>query len=100
MDRQTLGASNRRSAKVLVPLALPDVVTSLRFQFGLALGYIMLAEAINAERGLGHMLNVNERQGAIEQNYALLFVIAFLAFLIDFLIRYFQRGVFQWRQDL
>jgi len=98
---QTLGASNRQILmKVLVPLALPDIVTSLRFQFGLALGYVMLAEAIATPSGLGVMLNNNERMGNIEQNYALLFVIALLAFMIDFLIRFFQRGVFQWRRDL
>jgi len=98
---QTLGASNRQILfKVLVPLALPDIVTSLRFQFGLALGYVMLAEAIATPSGLGVMLNNNERMGNIEQNYALLFVIALLAFAIDFLIRFFQRGVFQWRRDL
>jgi taurine transport system permease protein len=98
---QTLGASNRQIlVKVLVPLALPDIVTSLRFQFGLALGYVMLAEAIATSNGLGVMLNNNERLGNIEQNYALLFIIALLAFAIDFLIRFFQRGVFQWRRDL
>jgi ABC-type nitrate/sulfonate/bicarbonate transport system permease component len=98
---QTLGASNRQILmKVLVPLALPDIITSLRFQFGLALGYVMLAEAIAANSGLGLMLNTNERMGNIEQNYALLFIIALLAFAIDLAIRFFQRGVFQWRQDL
>ena len=98
---QTLGASNRQILrKVLVPLALPDIITSLRFQFGLALGYVMLAEAIATPSGLGVMLNNNERMGNIEQNYALLFIIALLAFMIDFVIRFFQRGVFQWRRDL
>jgi ABC-type nitrate/sulfonate/bicarbonate transport system permease component len=98
---QTLGASNRQIlGKVLVPLALPDIITSLRFQFGLALGYVMLAEAIATPSGLGVMLNNNERMGNIEQNYALLFIIALLAFMIDFVIRFFQRGVFQWRRDL
>jgi len=98
---QTLGARPWQIVtKVLVPLALPDIITSLRFQFGLALGYVMLAEAIATPSGLGVMLNNNERMGNIEQNYALLFVIALLAFVIDFLIRFFQRGVFQWRRDL
>ena len=49
---------------------------------------------------LYRLLNTNQRQGNIEQNYALLFIIALLAFVIDFLIRFFQRGVFQWRSDL
>jgi ABC-type nitrate/sulfonate/bicarbonate transport system permease component len=98
---QTLGASNRQILrKVLVPLALPDIITSLRFQFGLALGYVMLAEAIATSSGLGVMLSSNQRVGNIEQNYALLFIIAMLAFMLDFVIRFFQRGVFQWRRDL
>jgi NitT/TauT family transport system permease protein len=98
---QTLGASNRQIVfKVLVPLALPDIITSLRFQFGLALGYVTIAEVIAATTGLGAMLSNNEHRGNIEQNYALLFVIAVLAFAIDVVIRYFQRGIFQWRHDL
>jgi ABC-type nitrate/sulfonate/bicarbonate transport system permease component len=60
----------------------------------------MLAEAINAPDGLGKMLNVNETRGNTEQNYALLFIIALLAFAIDLSIRFFQRGIFQWRRDL
>ena len=98
---QTLGASRRQiMLKVLVPLALPDIITSLRFQFGLALGYVMLAEELNAPSGLGSMLNVFQIRGKTEQGYALLFIIALLAFLIDFLVRFFQRGIFQWRRDL
>lgn len=98
---KTLGASNFQIVrKVLVPLALPDIVTSLRFMVGLALGYIVLAEAVAAEHGLGRMLMNNERLGLIEHNYFLLFVIALLAFAIDFGLRFFQRGIFPWRSDL
>lgn len=98
---QTLGAKKRQIVtKVLFPLALPDIITSLRFQFGLALGYIMLAEAINADAGIGYMLNTGERRGLIEQNYLLLFLIAAIAFLIDWGLRSLQRGVFPYRKDL
>src|SRR6266850_8539118 len=45
---QTLGAKPVQIVmKVLVPLALPDIYNSLRHLFGLAFGYIMLAELIN-----------------------------------------------------
>ncbi|MEZ4367512.1 MAG: ABC transporter permease [Kofleriaceae bacterium] len=98
---ETLGASRGQIIrKVLVPLALPDIITSLRFQFGLALGYIMLAEAINTDAGIGVLLNNGERRGLVEHNYLLLFIIALLAFGIDWLIRYVQRGVFPYRRDL
>jgi ABC-type nitrate/sulfonate/bicarbonate transport system permease component len=43
----TLGASRRQIImKVLVPLAMPSVFNSARLLFGLAFGYIMLAELI------------------------------------------------------
>ena len=43
----TLGASRRQVIlKVLVPLAMPSIFNSLRLLFGLAFGYIMLAEPI------------------------------------------------------
>lgn len=98
---QTLGASRFQIIrKVLVPLALPDIITSLRFQFGLALGYIMLVEEINTEHGLGKLIMGSQRQGPYEHVYLLLFVIALLAFSIDLILRTVQRGVFPWRKDL
>ncbi|MCC6528402.1 MAG: ABC transporter permease [Polyangiaceae bacterium] len=98
---QTLGASRFQIIrKVLFPLAVPDIVTSLRFQFGLALGYITLAEAINPTAGIGFLLNSGEREGHLEQNYLLLFIIALIALGIDLGIRFFQRGLFHYRKDL
>ena len=98
---QTLGASRLQIIrKVLVPLALPDIITSLRFQFGLALGYIMLVEEINTEHGLGKLIMGSQRQGPYEHVYLLLFVIALIAFSIDLILRTVQRGVFPWRKDL
>ena len=97
---QTLGATRFQIVlKVLIPLATPDIVTSIRFQFGLALGYIMLVET-DAAPGLGKLINSSQREGPYEHVYLLLFVIALLAFSIDILLRTLQRGVFPWRRDL
>jgi ABC-type nitrate/sulfonate/bicarbonate transport system permease component len=97
----TLGASNGQILrKVLVPLAVPDIITSLRFQVGLALGYIMLAEDIDVRFGIGHLISNSQRLGKQENVYMLLFIIAGLAFGIDLLLRTLQRGAFAWRQDL
>ena len=97
----TLGASKFQIVrKVLVPLALPDIITSLRFQLGLALGYIMLVEEINAPYGLGKLITGSQRQGLYEHVYLLLFVIALIAFTLDLVLRTIQRGVFSWRKDL
>lgn len=97
----TLGASKLQiMRKVLVPLAVPDIVTSIRFQVGLALGYVMLAEDIDVQYGVGHLISNSQRLGKQENVYMLLFIIAGLAFAIDLLLRTLQRGMFAWRQDL
>lgn len=81
-----------------MPLAMPDVMNSLRLLFGLAFGYIMLAEVINAERGLGAIINMSQRQGPREHIYLVLIIISLLAFGIDRGILTLQRWCFPYRR--
>ena len=95
---QTLGAKPLQVVtKVLVPLALPDIYDSLRHLFGLAFGYIMLAELINAEHGLGFLLMASQRRGLSEHIILILLIIGLLAYGIDRVLFWFQRGLFPYR---
>ena len=95
---RTLGASSFQIVrKVLVALALPDIYSSLRHLFGLAFGYIMLAELINAQHGLGYLLMTSQRRGLSEHIILILMIIGLLAFGIDRLLFWFQRGLFPHR---
>jgi len=95
---QTLGASSTQIVrKVLVALALPDIYNSLRHLFGLAFGYIMLAELINAQHGLGFLLMTSQRRGMSEHIILILIIIGLLAYGIDRLLFFFQRGLFPHR---
>lgn len=97
---QTLGASAPQVIrKVLVALALPDVYASLRSLFGLAFGYIMLAELINAKHGLGYLLSTSQRRGLSEHIILILVVIGALAYGIDRFLYWLQRGLFPYRSD-
>lgn len=80
--------------KVILPLALPDVVNSLRLIFGLAFGYIMLAEVINAKTGIGALINVSQRQALYEHIYLCLFIITLVAWGIDRSMMLLQRLLF------
>ena len=96
---QTLGARALQIVtKVLVALALPDIYNSLRHLFGLAFGYIMLAELINAEHGLGYLLMTSQRRGLSEHIILILIIIGLLAYGIDRILFWFQRGLFPYRQ--
>src|SRR5436189_72687 len=95
---QTLGATSWQIvSKVLVALALPDIYNSLRHLFGLAFGYIMLAELINAQHGLGYLLMTSQRRGLSEHIILILVIIGLLAYGIDRLLFFFQRGLFPYR---
>jgi ABC-type nitrate/sulfonate/bicarbonate transport system permease component len=96
----TLGATPRQVIlKVLVALALPDIYKSLRSLFGMAFGYIMLAELINAEHGLGYLLSTSQRRGLSEHIILILLVIGALAFGIDRFLLWLQRGLFPYRTE-
>jgi NitT/TauT family transport system permease protein len=96
----TLGASQRQIiGKVLVPLALPDIYKSLRALFGMAFGYIMLAELINAEHGLGYLLSTSQRRGLSEHIILILIVIGALAWSIDRFLGWVQHGLFPYREE-
>jgi ABC-type nitrate/sulfonate/bicarbonate transport system permease component len=95
---ETLGASPAQIvSKVLVPLALPDIYDGLRHLFGMAFGYIMLAELINAKHGLGYLLMTSQRRGMSEHIILILIIIGLLAYAIDRLLFWFQRGLFPHR---
>lgn len=97
----TLGASRWQViSKVLVPLSLPTVFDSLRLLFGLAFGYIMLAEVVkigDEEGGLGHLISVSQRQGPREHIYLIILLIPVLAYGIDRLLYWVQRELFPHR---
>ncbi|RJO63930.1 MAG: ABC transporter permease [Myxococcales bacterium] len=94
----TLGASRRQVfAKVLMSLAAPEVFNSIRLIVGLGFGYIILAEMVNAERGLGQLILISQRRGPKEHVYLILLVITILAFGLDRLIFLLQRQLFPYR---
>lgn len=95
----TVGAKTRHVIfKVLVPMALPDIYESNLNLFGLAFGYIMLAELVNAGAGLGYLLSVSQRRGPPEHIFLILVVIGVLAWAIYQVGSFFGRGLFPYRQ--
>jgi len=97
----TLGASRWQIIMhVLVPLAMPAVLNSLRLLFGLAFGYIMLAESIKlgAEAGgLGDIIITSQKRGLREHIILVLLIIPVVALAIDRLLFWVQRELFPHR---
>jgi ABC-type nitrate/sulfonate/bicarbonate transport system permease component len=97
----TLGANRRQIIiKVLVPLALPAVFNSLRLLFGLAFGYIMLAELIkfgDASGGLGDIINTSQKRGMQTHILLVLMIIPLVALAIDRFLFWVQRELFPYQ---
>ena len=86
--------------KVLVPLAMPRIFNSLRLLFGLAFGYIMLAEMIKTSAGaggLGYIILNAQRLGRFEPILLVLIVIPAVALAIDRTLYMLQRSLFPYQ---
>jgi len=82
---QTQGASRMQlAARVLVPVALPQIYGALRMAFGVAWSWIILAEVVAAERGLGFIINTAQGRGTnMGHVYLTLATIIGLSFVLD-----------------
>lgn len=97
----TLGASRWQViVKVLTPLAMPSIFNSLRLLFGLAFGYIMLAELIQIggeAGGLGAIINNSQRRGIQTHILLVLMIIPLVALAIDRILFWIQRELFPYQ---
>lgn len=94
---QTLGASTWQIIlRVVLPQMLPRLIDSVRLSLGAAWLYLIAAEAIAAESGLGYRIFLMRRYLAMDVILPYVFWITFLAFTLDFILRITQRGLFRW----
>lgn len=95
----TLGATSFQTVwKVLIPVALAKVYDALRLAFGVGWTYIILAEIVAADRGLGNLIIVSQRRGPREHIYLVLIVIVLLAFATDRSLAWFGDQLFPYRR--
>ena len=95
----TLGASRWQVIRtVLLPSALPEIFDSFRVMNAISWTYVILAEAVNPEHGLGYMVELARTHQKASWSFAGLLVIGGIGLLTDFLIRSLSAILFGWRE--
>lgn len=95
----TLGATTSQAVrKVLVAIAWPDIYVALRTGFGVGWGYIILAEMVAAEQGLGNIIIISQRRGPREHIYLTLIAIVAIAFVTDRIWAWAGKRLFPYRE--
>jgi len=79
---------------VLFPVAQANIWEHLRGVYGVGWGWIILAEVVNAERGLGYLIQISERRGHTNAIFAIIVIIVLIAIGCDQLWRLSGRVLF------
>ena len=94
---QTMGASRREIvSKVILKSALPDIVDTLRITLGWAWTYLVVAEMVAANSGLGYAILQAQRFLQTGKIFGGILVIGAIGLLMDQLFRLFHRRAFPW----
>jgi NitT/TauT family transport system permease protein len=93
----TLGATKSQIVfRVLVPASLPSIGEALRVMNGIGWTYVILAEVINAQYGLGALITVAGKRSHVDQIFALVLVILGIGLVSDWALRQINRRLFHW----
>jgi NitT/TauT family transport system permease protein len=94
---QTLGASTMQIAlRVVLPQILPRLIDAVRLEIGPAWLFLIAAEAIAADSGLGYRIFLVRRYLSMDVILPYVAWITLLAFLMDLTLRVLQRKAFPW----
>jgi NitT/TauT family transport system permease protein len=93
----TLGARRRHVVlRVLIPATLPGVMDTLRITMGWAWTYLVVAELVAANKGLGYLILNSMRGVFTDQIFVGILVIGLLGLITDQAFKYLHRWLLPW----
>ncbi|MDR7028465.1 ABC transporter permease [Rhizobium rosettiformans] len=96
---ETLSASSWQIAlRVVLPQILPRLITTLRLQLGPAWLFLIAAEAISSDSGLGYRIFLVRRYLSMDVIFPYVLWITLLAILTDILLDRLRIAVFPWSE--
>lgn len=97
MARATGAGRLRLIGRVLFPGALPGFLVGLRFSLAFSVLGLVAAETINANAGLGYMINRAQTYLRTDQVYLGLVIYAVIGLAADQFVRLLERVLLTWR---
>jgi len=94
----TLGAKRRHALWLMFRASFPAIFSSFRILYDIGWTYVILAEMVNARKGVGYMVEAARKVLDFERVYAGITAIGIAAFLFRFLLTFLERRLFPWRR--
>jgi NitT/TauT family transport system permease protein len=83
--------------KVLLPYSLPSICQSFLMMYGIGWTYVIIVEVVNANSGLGHMINMGSARGRTDLVFVALFTILLISWLFDYIGNALIKKLFVWK---
>jgi NitT/TauT family transport system permease protein len=87
-------------ARVIVPAAMPGILSGLRIALPIAIIVIVLTEMIGDSRGLGYYIAVSGTRFEFANVYAAILVIGACGFVLDRAMLRGRRAIVHWERDV
>jgi NitT/TauT family transport system permease protein len=94
----TLGAKRRHVLWLMFRASFPAIFSSFRILYDIGWTYVILAEMVNARKGVGYMVEAARKVLDFERVYAGIIAIGIAAFLFRFLLTFLEGKLFPWRK--
>ncbi len=94
----TLGAKMPQTLWLMFRASFPGVFGSFRILYDIGWTYVILAEMVNARKGVGYMIEAARKVLDFERVYAGIIAIGVAAFLFRWLLTVAEAKLFPWRQ--
>src|SRR5437660_3193671 len=94
----TLGAKRRHALWLMFRASFPAIFSSFRILYDIGWTYVILAEMVNARKGVGYMVEAARKVLDFERVYAGIIAIGMAAFLFRFLLTFLESKLFPWRK--
>jgi len=93
----TLGARKPQLLWLMFRASFPAIFGSFRILYDIGWTYVILAEMVNARKGVGYMVEAARKVLDFDRVYAGIIAIGFAAFLFRWLLTVLERQLFPWR---